>query len=184
MKYHDHEWGRAVTDDTVLFEKLCLEGFQSGLSWLTVLRKREAFREVFGGFDPEVVAAFDESDIARLLTDARIIRHRGKIAATINNARVMLELYENDQTLAGLMWSYQPTTHEVPIAMSDIPATTAESKALSKQLKKLGFKFVGPTTTYAAMQAMGVVNDHLETCFVRSECELSRQEAISRLKVL
>ncbi len=182
--YHDTEWGRPVTDDRVLFEKLCLEGFQSGLSWLTVLRKRPAFREVFVDFDAEAVAKFTEDDVDRLLQDARIIRHRGKINATINNAQALMRLYESGPTLAEVMWGHQPSIHRAPKVMSDVPATTPESTALAKELKKLGFRFVGPTTAYAAMQAMGVVNDHLTSCFCRTECEAAQQEATLRHKAL
>lgn len=182
--YHDTEWGRPVTDDRVLFEKLCLEGFQSGLSWLTVLRKRPAFREVFADFDVAIVATYSEDDVDRLLQDARIIRHRGKINATINNAQVMVKLYEGRRTLAELMWSHQPDDRDGPEALSDVPSITPESTALAKELKQLGFRFVGPTTAYAAMQAMGVVNDHLSSCFCRAECAEAQQEATSRMKGL
>ncbi len=173
--YHDGEWGRPTVDERTLFEKICLEGFQSGLSWLTILRKREAFREVFCNFDALRVAAFDNGDVERLLGDARIIRHRGKIDATINNAQQLVKLWENDTTLAQVIWSHEPDPQPpVPTALSDVPAITAESTALSKDLKRRGFRFVGPTTAYAAMQAMGVVNDHLADCYVRHECEQLR----------
>ena len=165
--YHDDEWGRPVTDSRVLLEKLCLEGFQSGLSWLTILRKREAFREVFANFDPEIVANFSEADVERLLLDARIIRHRGKINATITNARATLELAESGTTLAAFLWSFEPPDTAPPVNYSDVPALTEASTSMSKALKKAGFKFVGPTTCYAAMQAMGMVNDHLEGCHRR-----------------
>jgi len=184
MHYHDYEWGRPVSDDRTLYEKLCLEGFQSGLSWLTILRKREAFRDVFLNFDATAVAEFDEGDVERLLQDARIIRHRGKINATINNARALLGLYDQGRTLAEVIWGHQPSTHPTPKQLSDVPATTPESHALAKELKKLGFRFVGPTTAYAAMQAMGVVNDHLESCFVRAECEKAQQVSTTRIKGL
>ncbi len=174
VDYHDNEWGRPVVNERTLFEKMCLEGFQSGLSWLTILRKREAFRDVFGNFEPASVAQFDEGDVLRLLDDARIVRHRGKIEATINNAQVLLKLHESGDTLAGLIWSFAPASEPVPQALSQIAAKTDESIALSKDLKKRGFKFVGPTTAYAAMQAMGVVGDHLQGCFVREDCELER----------
>lgn len=167
--YHDVEWGRPTIDDRDLFEKMCLEGFQSGLSWITILRKRDAFREVFYGFDPEQVAEMTEPDIERLLQDERIIRHRGKIEATINNAQTFLSLADQGLTLAGIIWSFEGEEHE-PHGFADVEATTDESTALSKRLKKLGFKFVGPTTVYAAMQAMGVVNDHMVGCHVRDEC--------------
>lgn len=169
--YHDTEWGRPVTDEQTLFEKMCLEGFQSGLSWLTIMRKRESFRAAFANFEAEKVAAFGSGDIERLLGDAGIIRHRGKIEAAINNARVMLELWERGESLAGLFWSYQPERPTIPLRLSDVPSQTEDSTALSKDLKKRGFRFVGPTTAYAAMQAMGVVNDHLDQCWVRPACE-------------
>ncbi len=174
VDYHDNEWGRPVVNERTLFEKMCLEGFQSGLSWLTILRKREAFRDVFCNFEPASVAQFDEGDVLRLLDDARIVRHRGKIEATINNAQVLLKLHESGNTLAGLIWSFAPVAETAPRLMSDVAAKTDESIALSKDLKRRGFKFVGPTTAYAAMQAMGVVGDHLQGCFVREECELER----------
>lgn len=174
IAYHDQEWGRPTTDETTLFEKLCLEGFQSGLSWITILRKRPAFREVFEGFDAERIARFDDDDIARLLTDARIIRHRGKIEATINNARTLVDLHARGITLASIIWSHEPATQPAPESIADVPATTEESTALSKQLKGLGFRFVGPTTAYAGMQAMGIVNDHVDGCWVRAECAAAR----------
>jgi DNA-3-methyladenine glycosylase I len=164
VAYHDEEWGRPVHDDRLLFEKLCLEGFQAGLSWITILRKRERFREVFAGFDPGVVARYGDDDVARLLNDAGIIRHRGKIEATIANARAM----EGVNSLAGLVWSYAPAPRPAPRAPADIPAATPESAALSKELKRRGFRFVGPTTVYAFMQAMGLVDDHLEHCWTRA----------------
>ena len=176
-QYHDVEWGRPTIDDRDLFEKMCLEGFQAGLSWITILRKREAFREVFFGFDPQQVAAMEEDDIIRLLHDERIIRHRGKIEATINNAQTFLSLADQGLTLSGIIWSHEPAEHE-PRSFAQIPATVDESVALSKRLKKLGFKFVGPTTAYAAMQAMGVVNDHLVGCHVRDECASLRSNLV------
>jgi DNA-3-methyladenine glycosylase I len=176
--YHDDEWGRPVTDDTRLYEKLCLEGFQSGLSWLTILRKREGFRKAFAGFDPMKVASFTEHDVERLLTDAAIIRHRGKIEATIANARATLEVQAGDGSLAELVWSFEPKRRgrKVPIRLRDLPAMTPESTALSKELRRRGFRFVGPTTVYAAMQSLGVVNDHVKGCYVRSACEQERRE--------
>lgn len=147
--YHDGEWGLPVDDDRRLFEKLCLEGFQAGLSWLTILRKRESFRAAFDDFDFERVARYDERDVARLLADAGIVRHRGKIEATINNAQRALELVEAEGSLAAYVWRFE---------------ADADSKALSKDLKRRGWRFVGPTTVYAFMQAMGLVNDHLEGC--------------------
>lgn len=171
IEYHDTEWGRPVLDRVTLFEKLCLEGFQSGLSWLTILRKREAFRSGFAGFDPEAVAAFDESDVDRLLADAGIVRHAGKIRAAINNAQALLAMEANGEDLASLMWSHRPADRGAPTTMSDVPATTPESTALAKALKQRGFRFVGPTTAYAAMQAMGIVNDHLVGCWQRQACD-------------
>ena len=169
--YHDNEWGRRVTDDTVIFEKLCLEGFQSGLSWITILRKREAFRRAFKGFDPAAVARFGERDIKRLLSDASIVRHRGKIEATINNARVTLALHSEQESLASLIWSFAPTRKQrAPKKLADLQASTPESIALSKELRRRGFKFVGPTTMHAAMQSLGLVNDHLSGCHIRRTC--------------
>ena len=168
-RYHDEEWGRPVHDERQIYEKLCLEGFQSGLSWLTILRKRDAFRAAFAGFDPAAVAAFDEHDVERLLGDAGIVRHRGKIEATIANARAVVALHEVGRTLDELLWSAQPAGRRpAPKRLADIPATTPESTALSKELRRLGFRFVGPTTVYSAMQALGVVNDHLAGCPART----------------
>ena len=163
MAYHDTEWGRPVTDDRALFEKLCLEGFQAGLSWLTILRKRDRFRKVFGGFDPAVVASFGPADVDRLLTDTGIVRNRAKVEATIGNARAMLEM----DSLSELVWSFAPGPRPAPRTPADIPAQTPASTALSRELKRRGFRFVGPTTCYAFMQAMGLVNDHLADCPVR-----------------
>ena len=168
--YHDTEWGRPTVDERTLFEKICLEGFQSGLSWLTILRKRENFRAAFANFDAATVAHFDDRAVERLLDDAGIIRHRGKITATINNAQRLVELHDAGRSLGGIIWSHEPAAWPTPSSMADVPAVTAESTALSKQLKKLGFRFVGPTTAYAAMQAMGVVNDHMADCWVREAC--------------
>lgn len=158
-RYHDAEWGMPVDDDRRLFEKLCLEGFQAGLSWLTILKRREAFRAAFFDFDIERVAAMGPDDVARLVQDAGIIRHRGKIESTINNARRGRDVIDELGSLGALVWSFEPE-HRGPT----MAATTAESKALSKELKRRGFSFVGPTTAYAFMQAMGIVNDHLEGC--------------------
>lgn len=177
VTYHDEEWGRPTVDERLLFEKLCLEGFQSGLSWITILRKREAFREVFAGFDPAAVATYGEEDVQRLLQDARIIRHRGKIEATIANARALLGLHDGGQTLGGLLWSHEPDHGPAPVAFADVPAVTPASTAFSKGLKARGFRFVGPTTAYAAMQAMGVVNDHLQGCWRREPCLQERAAA-------
>ena len=176
--YHDHEWGRPVVSDTRLFEKICLEGFQSGLSWITILRKRERFREVFHGFDIARVAAMGEDDIEVLLQDAGIIRHRGKITATINNAKRALELQREFGSLAAYFWRFEPKPgHRVEdyswAALSAVGQTDA-SRALSKDLRKRGFNFVGPTTCYAFMQAMGMVNDHTDECFCRDDVEVAR----------
>jgi len=179
IAYHDDEWGRPVVDDVRLYEKLCLEGFQSGLSWLTILRKRPAFRIAFAGFDPVVVARFDEDDVARLLADAGIVRHRGKIEATIANARATLDVQDELGSLAALVWSFEPqrTTRPTPTRLGEVAATSPESTALSKALKKRGFRFVGPTTAYAAMQSLGVVDDHMAGCHVRQSCEDDRSAA-------
>jgi DNA-3-methyladenine glycosylase I len=171
LAYHDEEWGRPVTDERGLLERFCLEGFQSGLSWLTILRKRENFRSAFAGFDPETVARFGSRDIARLLKDAGIVRHRGKIEAAIANARGTLALREAETPLEELVWQHRPKRTKAPRTLRDLPATTPESDALSKELKRAGFRFVGPTTVYAAMQACGVVNDHVANCFVRAEVQ-------------
>jgi DNA-3-methyladenine glycosylase I len=171
VTYHDEEWGRPVTDERGLFERLCLEGFQSGLSWLTILRKRENFRAAFEGFEPERVARFGERDVKRLLEDAGIVRHRGKIEAAIANARGTLALREQGTPLQELVWLHPPERHRPPRGNGDWQSTTPESAALSKVLKKAGFRFVGPTTVYAAMQACGIVNDHLADCFVREDVE-------------
>jgi DNA-3-methyladenine glycosylase I len=161
IAYHDDEWGRPVHDDRALFEKLSLEAFQSGLSWLTILRKRAAFRAAFAGFEIERVAAFGDDDVARLMTDAGIVRNRAKIEATIVNARAAAGL-----PLAELLWSFAPEPRPRPRTPPDIPAATPESTALAKELKKRGFRFVGPTTAYAMMQACGLVDDHIEGCLV------------------
>jgi len=178
LDYHDHEWGRPVADDRRLFEKICLEGFQAGLSWITILRKRERFRQVFAGFDFEQVARFGEADVERLLLDPGIIRHSGKINATINNAARALEVIAEFGSLSAYFWAFDPQTKNRPAEMSwdeiKILSVTPESRALSKDLKKRGFKFVGPTTCYAFMQAMGLVNDHTGDCFCRSEIEVER----------
>jgi DNA-3-methyladenine glycosylase I len=178
VKYHDAEWGMPQADPKRLFEKITLEGFQSGLSWLTVLRKRDRFREVFAGFDFERVARFGEADVTRLLGDAGIIRHRGKIESTINNARQICKLYESGGDLAKLVWQYEPASKNRPKRITPEVAMTLThsdaSVALSKDLKKRGFSFVGPTTMYAFMQSMGVVNDHLEGCAHRGVVEKAR----------
>jgi DNA-3-methyladenine glycosylase I len=169
--YHDEEWGRPVLDERGLLERFCLEGFQSGLSWLTILRKRENFRAAFADFDPETVARYGARDVKRLLKDAGIVRHRGKIEAAIANARGTLALREEDTPLEQVVWAHRPKRPRKPRSARDWPATSPESAALSKALKNSGFRFVGPTTVYAAMQACGVVNDHLATCFVRADVE-------------
>jgi DNA-3-methyladenine glycosylase I len=162
--YHDHEWGRPVRDDRGLYERLTLEAFQSGLSWLTILRKREAFRSAFAGFDPAAVAAFGDDDRERLLADAGIVRNRAKVDAAITNARAVLDL---DESLADLLWSFAPDRpRRRPKRLSDVPARTPESTAMAKELKRRGFAFVGPTTAYALMQATGMVDDHLVDCWV------------------
>lgn len=182
ITYHDEEWGHPVTSDTRLFEKICLEGFQSGLSWLTILRKRENFRAAFAGFDIEKVAAFTEADIERLVQDAGIIRHRGKIKSTINNAKHALEMQREFGSLAAYFWSYEPKPDQRPDVMNHDYAmentTTEISKAISKDLKKRGWSFVGPTTCYAFMQAMGMVNDHLEGCCCRDIVEEKRNALV------
>jgi len=176
-RYHDREWGRPSRSETRLFEKLCLEGFQAGLSWITILRKRQAFRTAFAGFDPEAVARFGARDVSRLLRDAAIVRHRGKIESTINNARRALEL-RVEGGLVAYPWKFEPPPMARPrrvshAALSDM-ATTPASVEMSRDLKARGWTFVGPTTLYAFMQAMGVVNDHVEGCSVRATCERDR----------
>ena len=173
--YHDDEWGRAVTDDQRLFEKICLEGFQAGLSWLTILNKRENFRAGFAGFDPNEVAEFGEEDVSRLLDDAGIVRHQGKIRSTINNAKRALELADEHGSLASYFWSYAEAETAAPV---EISAVTDTSTTLSKNLKKQGWSFVGPTTVYAFMQAMGLVNDHLAGCHVREVCAEERRRVM------
>lgn len=177
--YHDTEWGFPVDDERRLFEKMCLEGFQSGLSWLTILNKREAFRAAFANFDAERVARFGEKDVARLLADAGIVRHRGKIESTINNAKRLLELRREFGSLTHYVWRFEPRADERPAKLTHAEARkltqTAASVALSKDLKKRGFSFVGPTTMYAFMQAMGLVNDHLEGCSARAAALKARK---------
>lgn len=176
VDYHDREWGRPATDDSRLFEKLCLEGFQSGLSWLTILRKRPAFRSAFAGFDPRRVAAFDEADVFRLLADSGIVRHQGKIRSTVNNANRALQVIEENGSLTAFFWSYAGPVEQPPVK---ILPTTETSIRLAKDLKKRGFTFVGPTTVYAFMQAMGLVNDHLADCHVRQACEDERSKVLA-----
>jgi DNA-3-methyladenine glycosylase I len=171
--YHDTEWGFPVSDDYRLFEKLSLEGFQSGLSWRTILAKRENFRAAFCGFDIDRIARFTQRDVDRLLKDEGIVRHRGKIEAVINNAKRARELVRREGSLAAFIWRYEPGAQ--PLAKPQIASTSAESLALSKELKKQGWQFVGPTTVYAFMQAMGLINDHVEECVIRSKVERARK---------
>jgi DNA-3-methyladenine glycosylase I len=180
VRYHDKEWGRPVVDDDRLFERLCLEGFQSGLSWLTILRKREAFRAGFAGFEIAEVARFGARDVRRLMADEGIVRNRRKIDATIQNARAAVRLQEGDGSLAELVWSFRPRRRRGPRELADLPASTDESAALSRELKRHGFGFVGPTTAYAPMQACGIVNDHLVGCAVRGAVERERRPALRR----
>lgn len=168
--YHDEEWGRPVVGEAALFERLALEGFQAGLSWITVLRKREAFREAFAGFDPAVVAGFGGDDVARLLADARLVRNRAKIEATIRGARATVALNDAGDSLADLFARHAPAEPApAPVTFADVPRSTPESTALARELKRLGFRFIGPTTAYATMQAIGMVDDHLVGCPVRLE---------------
>jgi DNA-3-methyladenine glycosylase I len=172
--YHDREWGFPVSADRRLFEKLSLEGFQAGLSWLTILRKRDAFRRAFLGFDFDAVANFDEGDVARLLADASIVRHRGKIEAVINNARRAVEMVLDEGSLAAFVWRFEPEPRASALDPAAIEAHTEESRALARELKRRGWKFVGPTTVYAFMQAMGLVNDHVSGCDAWREVERAR----------
>jgi DNA-3-methyladenine glycosylase I len=173
--YHDDEWGRPVVGDAALYERLCLEGFQSGLSWLTILRKRDGFRAAFAGFDPSAVAAFGPSDVERLLADAAIVRHRGKIEAAIANARATLSVIEAEGSLATLVWRFEPDPPpSAPASPPDIPASTPASVALARELRRRGFRFIGPTTAYATMQAVGLVDDHLDGCHARGAVESAR----------
>jgi len=173
LAYHDTEWGFPVDDDRRLFEKICLEGFQSGLSWRTILAKRDNFRAAFHGFDFARVARFTERDVARLLKDAGIIRHRGKIEASVNNARRVLELIKTEGSLAAYLWRFEPDPRTLPEPQT--LTTSPESVALSKDLKRRGWKFVGPTTVFAFMQAMGLINDHVVGCVVRAKVERARR---------
>lgn len=186
LRYHDEEWGMPVVDDRLIFEKICLEGFQSGLSWLTILRKRPAFRLAFKNFEPAVVAKFTNRDIERLLKNAGIVRHRGKIEATIQNAKMTLQLQSEFGSLARFMWSFCPENQtkrssKAPRSPRDIRSQTPESEELSKSLRKLGFNFVGATTMYAAMQSLGVVNDHYLGCSEREKCETARVKALKKM---
>ncbi len=163
--YHDHEWGRPLRDERALFELLCLEGFQAGLSWITILRKRPAFRAAFAGFDIDAVAAFDDADVDRLLADAGIVRHRGKITASIANAGAVVALHEQGTSLSELVWSHAPAPRSTALrSIAEIPAKTPESIALATALQRAGMRFVGPTTVYAFMQSAGIVDDHLAGC--------------------
>ena len=183
VAYHDDEWGRPVTDERGIFERLSLEAFQSGLSWLTILRKRDAFRRAFAGFDPAAVAAFGPSDVERLLADASIVRNRAKIDATIANARAALALREARSSLAELVWSFAPEAGPAPADLDSLPASTPESKRLAKALASAGFRFVGPTTAYALMQAAGLVNDHVAGCRVRTAVEAEQTAARRRMAI-
>jgi DNA-3-methyladenine glycosylase I len=174
--YHDEEWGRPVRDERGLFERMSLEAFQSGLAWITILRKRDNFRAAFANFDAEVVAAFDEDDVARLMADAGIVRNRLKVGATIENARAVLGLRDAGTSLPELVWAHRPDPERpAPASWGDVPALTPESTALAKALKREGFRFVGPTTAYAAMQACGLVNDHLAGCVARKATAVSQR---------
>jgi DNA-3-methyladenine glycosylase I len=174
--YHDLEWGRPVGDENKVFEKLCLEGFQSGLSWLTILRKRDGFRKAFASFEPSTVAAFDDDDVARLLADAAIVRHRGKILATVGNAQATVRLRAQHISLAALVWDHEPDGSRPPTTGDGLPSSTPESVSLSAELRGHGFRFVGPTTVYAAMQSLGVVNDHLDGCHFRAIAQEERAQ--------
>ena len=180
IEYHDHEWGRPDVDERTLYEKLVLEGFQSGLSWVTILRKRPGFRAAFANFELESVAGFGDDDVARLMGDVAIVRNRRKIEAAIVNARATVAL-RDDGGLSRLIWSHRPEPAAAPGAMSELPAQVPESKALAKELKKRGFAFVGPTTMYALMQACGIVNDHLAACWVRDEVQAEQDSVLARL---
>lgn len=185
VAYHDLQWARPVVDDIALYEKICLEGFQAGLSWLTILRKRESFRDAFRDFEPRVVAKFNQRDVARLMKNELIVRHRGKIEAAINNAQATLEVQKEFGSFATFIWSFRPDPkiggkNKTPKRITDIKTSTDESAALSKALRQRGFKFVGPTTMYAAMQSLGLVNDHFEGCYVRDLC--SREQAVASKK--
>jgi DNA-3-methyladenine glycosylase I len=176
--YHDDEWGRPVRDERGLYERISLEAFQSGLAWITILRKRDNFRAAFANFEPEAVAAFDEDDVARLMADVGIVRNRLKVDATINNARAVLGLRDAGTSLPELVWSHRPDpARPAPAGWGEVPALTPESTALAKALKREGFRFVGPTTAYAAMQACGLVNDHLAGCVARAATEAAQAAA-------
>ena len=176
-RYHDQEWGRPVRDERGLFERLCLEAFQSGLSWLTVLRKREAFRRAFAGFDVPAVASLSYADQARLMDDASIIRNRAKIAAAVANARATMSLWGEGSSLRAVLWTGAGSQRRAPRSFDEVPASTEASQAIARELRRRGFRFLGPTTVYATMQAVGVVNDHLASCPVREEVEVARVSA-------
>jgi DNA-3-methyladenine glycosylase I len=173
--YHDREWGRPVGTDERVFEKLCLQGFRGGLSWLTILRKRDGFRKAFAGFDPSAVARFTDADVARLLTDSSMVAHHGTILATIGNARAAVRLWEQGMSLAGLLWSFEAPPGAPPLTVAAVPASTPEAEAFSRELCGLGFCSVEPTTVYAAMQSLGVVNDHLDGCRFWVVCDDERR---------
>jgi DNA-3-methyladenine glycosylase I len=177
--YHDDEWGRPVRDERGLFERISLEAFQSGLAWITILRKRDAFRAAFAGFDPDTVAGFGEDDVGRLLSDAGIVRNRQKVEATIANARATVALRDAGTPLDEVVWAHRPPPRPAPASWGDVPPVTPESTALAKELKRHGFRFVGPTTAYAAMQACGLVNDHLAGCVAREPTELAQAAVLS-----
>jgi DNA-3-methyladenine glycosylase I len=181
VAYHDQEWGRPITDDRGVFERLCLEAFQSGLSWLTILRKREGFRAAFAGFDFERIAGYGDAEVERLLGDAAIVRNRAKIEAAIANAKATRELVAEGESLARLAWSFAPDGVRAPRRWADLPSRSEESTALAKELKRRGFRFVGPTTAYALMQATGIVNDHFAGCTVRDSVEAERAAALEEL---
>jgi DNA-3-methyladenine glycosylase I len=182
LAYHDDEWGRPVTDDRGVYERLCLEAFQSGLSWLTILRKRDGFRAAFADFDFDAVARFSDRDVERLLGDSGIVRNRAKIEATIANGKATAQLAAAGESLARLMWSFAPENHTPPQTFDDLASITPESKAFAKELKRRDFRFVGPTTAHAAMQACGVVNDHLVGCVARERAEAEREGAIASVR--
>jgi DNA-3-methyladenine glycosylase I len=181
LRYHDEEWGRPVLGDDRLFERLCLEAFQSGLSWLTILRKREAFRAAFAGFEIPRLARFEASDVERLMTEEAIVRNRRKVVAAIENARAAARLHEAGVSLTELVWSFRRPRRRAPRRRADLVASTPESVALAAELKRRGFRFVGPTTSHALMQACGLVNDHLAGCAVRSDVEREQRRARHRL---
>ena len=176
--YHDEEWGRPVRDESLLLEKVCLEGFQSGLSWDTILRKRPAFRAAFADFDAGVVARYGDAEVERLMQDAAIVRNRRKIEATIANARAVVEMHARGDSLTALIWAHEPPPAPAPASFGEVAAATPESAALARELKRRGFRFVGPTTVYALMQAVGVVNDHLAGCWVREDVEKDRRAGV------